>query len=63
MKHRGSFSLGFFICVMESTLVTKLRGKHIFKPKKYPTEPQALDPPKPNQPNGELIIYCLIVPA
>lgn len=47
MKHRGSFSLYFSIYVMESTLVTKLQGKHIFKPKKYPTEPQALDPPSP----------------
>lgn len=58
-----------FICVMESTIVTKLQGKHISKPKNSqsqstsqshkPLTPQT----KPNQPNAELIIYCFIVQA
>lgn len=37
MQHRGSFSLYFFICVMESTTATKLQGKQISKPKKNPS--------------------------
>lgn len=70
MQHRGSFSLYFFICVMESTIATKLQGKQISKPKKPQPQntPQSHKPsnplaPRPNQPNIELIIYCLIVQA
>lgn len=68
MQHRGFFSFYFFICGMESTIVTKLQGKHISKPKRPQPQntPQSLQtpsPPKPNQLDAELIIYCLIVQA